>query len=248
VDYHYDDFTEDAYRRLIRLAKAHWEFIAFADFQKPGRVCLWRHDIDLSVHRAFRLAQIEAEEGVHSTYFVLLHGIFYNFFEKEIARLLRGIRDLGHELALHFEPDFYGDRESGTIPLVDLLTFERQILETAFETRVCAFSWHNPTLGEPRMASDQDVVAGMVNAYGRGIRERFSYCSDSNGYWRFRRLTEVLEAGADEKLHVLTHPGWWTPAPMSPGKRVARCIEGRAAWQERVYQRMLQQAGREHVQ
>ena len=247
MDYHFEDFTEDEYRRLIRLAKVNWEDITFGDYQKPGRVCLWRHDIDFSVHRAYRLAQIEADEGVRSTYFILLHGIFYNVLEKEIARLIFAIRDLGHELGLHFEPSFYGDRLRGHNALSDLLTYERQILETTFGAKIRAFSWHNPTVDDYLMTDDQDVIGGMINAYGRYIRERYCYCSDSNGYWRFRRLREVLEAGAEERLHILTHPEWWTPEPMSPSDRVARCINGRTAWQYRVYQRLLEQTGRENV-
>ncbi len=248
MNYHFEDFTEDEYRKLIRLAKVKWEFMPFANYQKPGRVCLWRHDIDFSVHRAYRLAQIEADEGVLATYFVLLHGIFYNVLEKEIARLIFAIRDLGHDVGLHFEPSFYGERLRDDNELIYLLTFERQILATVFEAEVRAFSWHNPTMGDSLMAIDQDVIGGMINAYGRYIREHYSYCSDSNGYWRFRRLRDVLEAGTEEKLHILTHPGWWTPEPMSPSDRVSRCVNGRAAWQQRIYQRMLAEAGRENVQ
>ena len=54
------------------------------------------------------------------------------------------------------------------------------------------------------------------------------YVSDSNGYWRFERLPEVLAAGAHERLHVLTHPEWWQEEAMSPRERILRCIAGRA--------------------
>ena len=69
----------------------------------------------------------------------------------------------------------------------------------------------------------------MVNAYGRGLRERFAYCSDSHGVWRHRRLHDVVEQATDERLHVLTHPEWWVPDPLPPRERVTRAIEGRAA-------------------
>jgi hypothetical protein len=87
----------------------------------------------------------------------------------------------------------------------------------------------------------------MVNAYGRYLRQHWGYCSDSMGIWRHRRLRDVLEAGEDERLHVLTHPEWWVPEPQSPRARVARAIEGRAARQHDRYDRLVEEMGRENV-
>ena len=70
---------------------------------------------------------------------------------------------------------------------------------------------------------------------------------ESNGFWRHRRLRDVLEAAEDERLHVLTHPVWWTPEPVSPRMRITRCIEGRAAKQHQWYDDLLAREGRENV-
>ena len=63
----------------------------------------------------------------------------------------------------------------------------------------------------------------MVNAYGAGLRERFAYCSDYRPR-RHRRLRDVLEEAADERLHVLTHPEQ-VPEPLPPRARHA-CDRG----------------------
>ena len=63
----------------------------------------------------------------------------------------------------------------------------------------------------------------------------------------FRRLRDVLEAAEDEKLQVLTHPGWWVSEPVSPRARIARCIEGRATKAALRYDRALAEMGRENV-
>ena len=42
---------------------------------------------------------------------------------------------------------------------------------------LCAFSLHNPVVAG--WSADDDEVAGMVNAAGARLRERFAYCSDS---------------------------------------------------------------------
>jgi hypothetical protein len=55
-----------------------------------------------------------------------------------------------------------------------------------------------------------------------------AYCSDSNGYWRFRRLYDVLNEKKDYRLQVLTHPEWWQEKPMPARQRFFRCVYGRA--------------------
>ena len=75
-----------------------------------GRHVLWRHDVDVSMHRAARLAEIEAERGVVATYFVNPRSVFYNLLEPEIEVLLRRIRSLGHEIGLHFDAGAYPPR------------------------------------------------------------------------------------------------------------------------------------------
>jgi hypothetical protein len=237
------DFTEAEYRRLLRLALRSYRPIAFPQFRsaEPGSL-LWRHDLDFSVHRALALARIEAEEGVHATYFLNLHSAFYNAFEAEIADRAGQIVALGHDLGVHFDPSFYAARGA---PPEEALAAERRLLESVFETAVLSFSLHNPETAGWR--DDRDEIAGMVNAYGASLRATFAYCSDSNGYWRFRRLRDVLEAAEDERLHVLTHPEWWVPEPMPPRARVARCIDGRAARQHERYDRVLAEMGRRNV-
>ena len=237
------DFTEAEYRRLLRLALASYRFIAFPEFRSAGPwSVVWRHDIDLSVHRARALARIEAEEGIRATYFLNLHSAFYNALETDVASRVREIVALGHDLGLHFDPTFYAGGATG---LEEALASERRLLESVFETAVSSFSLHNPETAGWR--DDRDEIAGLVNAYGASLRGSFAYCSDSNGYWRFRRLRDVLEAAEDERLHVLTHPEWWVPEPMLPRARVARCIEGRATRQHERYERALAEMGRRNV-
>lgn len=246
MNFYFEDFTESEYRNLLRLAKDSWEIIPFTDYKKNGRVCLWRHDVDFSMHRAYKLAQIEAEEGVRATYFVLLHSNFYNLLEDEIAKRLVKILEMGHVLGLHFDPQFYAKTTQDRDAILQQMEFEKQVLQQFFGVGVQTFSFHNPDSGSWTKVDKQEI-GGLINAYGQEIRENFSYCSDSNGYWRFRRLRDVLEAAADSKLQILTHPEMWTPEPMSPRDRVARCIQGRSARQNQWYDDTLSKAGRKNV-
>ena len=242
--YHYADFTEDRYREMLAMAKRRYRFEPFGTEEEAPHI-LWRHDVDFSVHRALRLAEIEAEEGVRATYFLFLHSELYNLLEADVFTVAMRILELGHWLGLHFDPQFYARDDAGG-DVEPSIERERRLLEELTGTPVGALSFHNPGVGGLEVP-DADRLAGIVNAYGRGIRERYSYVSDSNGYWRHRRLPEVLEAAEEERLHVLTHPEWWQPEPMPPRERVERCIEGRARAAGRWYDELLERMGRENV-
>lgn len=247
MNYHFEDFTETEYRELLRLTKKTWRFIAFPDFREQGRVCLWRHDIDVSIHRAHKLAQIEEAEGVKATYFIHLHSKFYNSMEDEVVELVSNILEMGHMLGVHFDPEFYSDRLMSSHDVLSCLNFERQILQRLFGTEPLAFSLHHPE-NSGNLDFNGDEIAGMIYAFGPFIRANYNYCSDSNGYWRFRRLKEVLESATDPRLHVLTHPEWWQEHPMAPGERILRAIDGHARRVKEWYERKLAETGRKNVE
>ena len=243
---HERDFTEEHYRELLRLAKRNYRFVAFTDeslLETGEKSILWRHDVDLSPHRARALARIEAEEGIRATYFVLLHSELYNGLEPEVVRIFAEIAALGHAIGLHFDPQIYGERGE----LHALLQMERHLLETTMAVPIEAFSWHDPYQGNWIESANAASIGGMVNAYSGAIRDRFSYLSDSHGVWRFRRLHDVLAEATEAHLQVLTHPEWWTPDSMAPRARVSRAIEGRAARNERFYDDSLDAIGRPNV-
>ena len=238
------DFTEDAYRELLRIARPRYVFRPFADALEMTSGILWRHDIDISVHRALALARIEREEDIRATYFVHLHSNFYNALETGIVTRLRQIVGLGHELGLHFDPQFAGSSPGDAEGLARDVSRERDLLRDAVGAPVVAVSFHDPDVAGFTDLHD-DRIAGLVNAYGSRLRRDFVYCSDSNGYWRFTPIRDVLTGGGHDRLHVLTHPEWWVPEPMSPRARVARAIDGRAANAGRRYDEALRALGRE---
>lgn len=240
--YHFSDFTEDGYREVLCSAKRNYAFEPFGT-DSEARHVLWRHDVDISMHRALRLAQIEADEGVRSTYFLLLRSEYYNLLEGPVLSRAREILSLGHWLGLHFDPSTFDPHSPDELERG--LTRERDFLADVLERPIEAFSFHNPTIHGFDFRMDE--IAGMLNTYGRGIDARYTYISDSNGYWRHRRLPEVLDAREEHRLHVLTHPEWWQAEAMSPSRRLARAIEGRAANSRRAWDELLQRWGRENV-
>ena len=122
---------------------------------------------------------------------------------------------------------------------------EKSMMEDLFGTSVNMFSFHNPEEGNWISCTD-DEIGGMVNSYGSFLKENYEYISDSNGYWRFERLTDFLDR-KHESIQMLLHPGWWTPTVMSPYDRIRSCLDEQRDSVLAEYEQALKVAGRINV-
>jgi hypothetical protein len=254
------DFTIASYTDLLDLAKQHFKFIGYDEITEDERFILWRHDIDCSPNRALQLAKIESQKKIKATYFVWLHSPMYHFFEKEVVDILNCIIGCGHEIGLHFDPGFYGVLNEENIE--KKIEWECEILESTLKRAIFVFSLHNPNpetlhyndftiheLAERFPHYFKNTIAARMNTYGAYFRDHICYCSDSNGYWRFQHLKDLLLSTPDQvpRLQVLTHPEWWTEDALSPRKRILRCINGRARKTIENYDKALAGMNRENV-
>ena len=89
------------YRDLLEEAKAGgYRFAFFEGAPQKGDLIL-RHDVDLSLDAALRMAELEAEAGAQATYFLMTGSVFYNLSSSEGERALERLRELGHRIGLH---------------------------------------------------------------------------------------------------------------------------------------------------
>jgi methionyl-tRNA formyltransferase len=238
-------FTETAFRHLlVALREGRYRFARYGE-RPEGRHVLWRHDVDFSMHRAAKLAAIEAEEGAIATYFVNARSSFYNLLEPKVLGLCRSLREMGHDIGLHFDAGAYGTDYWQRSTLEAAVSREQRLLESILDMPIRSLSWHNPDMSN-LLEFDDETIAGLQNAYAGSLKRDYTYCSDSNGYWRFQPMADVIAKGS-ERLHLLTHPAWWTPDAMSPSERIDRAILGRARATRRDYDALLKAAGRKNV-
>ncbi len=175
-------------------------------FEQSKSTCFLRHDIDFSPLNALRMAELEHELGVQSTFTVLLSGQFYNPFEKENRKLSKQILSFGHEIGLHFDASVYEIKTEAM--LLNHLAKEASALENLLEKKISMFSFHNTT--EFSMSCREFKYCGLINAYSDFFQDKVEYTSDSNGYWRFRSWIELLQE-KHKVIQILTHPSWWLP-------------------------------------
>lgn len=241
----WEQFTEAGFRKiLLCLKEMNYRFATYENIDEDRHV-IWRHDVDFSMHRAIKLAHIESTEKIQATYFVNPHSEFYNLLEPETSQILQELLLLGHKVGLHFDSSAWPIASWTEVTLNEALGKEKALLEVIAQTPIHSVSWHNPDQSN-LLEFDADTIAGMKNAYAARLRRDYAYCSDSNGYWRFRSMIDVIKDG-HQRLHLLTHPEWWTPNAMSPSARVDRAIQGRASALRRRYDAFLEKAGRKNV-
>lgn len=238
--YHFSDFTITNYRDVLTEAKVSYVFRDFFNYSLNEDFIILRHDVDYSVHRALKLAEIEASLGIKATYFLLPHCEFYNLFEKDIFDRVKKIIELGHDIGLHFDSHFFGINNESA--LLEKLWFEKKLLESLFETEVKSFCFH--ITNTFTLACDKQEYASMVNAFSSFFQKEIGYCSDSNGYWRFKRLKDLITEHTYRHLQINIHPGWWQDEVMSPQKRIEHCINGRAQRTKERYLKTLQNTNR----
>lgn len=103
------EFTFENIKKQYQLAlDGGYEFLTCEEYvlrkNNLGQATLVnRVDIDFSCKKAEQLLNIFTELGVKATFFVRLHAPEYNPFSFENYRILKAIRDKGHEIGYHSE-------------------------------------------------------------------------------------------------------------------------------------------------
>lgn len=215
VKYHFKDFTHHHYRQLIQLSKDKYIDRLYHNFNKEENFVIWRHDIDISVDAALATAKIEFEEGIQTTYFIHPHNEFYNLLEKETSDKIFKIKELGHEIGLHFDSHYYSIKNEDQ--LIEKLELEKTFIERLFNLKLKVFSFHNTN--DFVMSCEKWQYADLINTYAEYFKKEIEYCSDSWGRWRFKRMEDVINE-QHPRLHLLTHSEWWTEKVMSPIEKV----------------------------
>jgi hypothetical protein len=106
------DFTFTAYQRYLEIIKSQYSFIPtfseiFSTSSLPVSYCMIRHDVDRKPLNALKMAELEKEMGLRTTYYFRTKA---NTFKPAI---IRAIADMGHEVGYHYEnlSDTNGDIE-----------------------------------------------------------------------------------------------------------------------------------------
>ena len=199
-------FSKAGYTNVLQNAQNNgYSFICFGekdDLADDRKYCLMRHDIDTSLKCALEMAEIEFANNIRSTYFFMLRSPAYNLFGRYAHMVLDRIKNMGHEIALHF------DAEHPAITGKELVTAveaEVQTLSGLAEQAIHAVSFHQPS--EKILKGDTNIP-GIINTYHKEHMKGWHYTSDSNRVWKEYNALTVFENDFN-KIQILVHPIWW---------------------------------------
>jgi hypothetical protein len=191
-------FDLQHYREILESAQAGgYRFARFGEVPEPGDLFL-RHDIDLSLDAALRMAELEAALGVQATYLLMTESVFYNLASTEGVAAIGRLRELGHPVGLH-------------------AVHPNVVLDERFDSIV---SWHNP---RPEYMGDD--IPAAVNVYGKRYFSPLTYRSDSNQRWRSGCPDEELRAGGFPWLQILVHPAIWVYDGSTMGQTMRSMVQ-----------------------
>jgi len=167
----------------------------------PDRCLILRHDIEYCIDCALHMARAEHKVGLRSSYFVLLHSVFYNPFTPPNTDKLLAIADMGHEIGLHYETYYY--ENLGRSPLEGICD-DAEYLQKALKIEIRSISQHRPA----RSSVVEELKKRYIDAYSASLIYDMYYISDSGCKWRKDSLYDSL--GKVDQIHALIHPDYWT--------------------------------------
>jgi len=230
------DFSYGYFSRILQTIKSNFELHLLSEASgvlnttgKPKLIL--RHDVDVSLKRALKMAEIENEFGIGATYMVTTNLPLYCVDDRTSGDMLRQFIALGHEVGLHF--DLAADERNSNC---EISVIETKIcsackqLEKITGLPVRSISFHRPML--PFLRGPL-VVCERINAYAQELMVR--YLSDSKGCWREGEPLPTLSRPDKPLLQLLIHPIWWGEEHMLPEDRLQEFFDTETQGQSPQY-------------
>lgn len=208
-------FTYEEYRYILNQVGDKYSMTDYTGalltiLTTDSNIAVLRHDVDVELSKAIKLAEIENELGLVSTFFIMVTSDAYNICSKESRKTINKLIDLGHNLGLHFDPTVYTDSPEHDLELCAYR--EKRILEDQFDVEINVLSYHchYKLLGQIKFETD------MINVSEEPFMTQFKYFADSYGCWRFGHPLRNEYFTEGRSLHLSFHPEWWNDVEISP--------------------------------
>ena len=216
------EFTYNAYKNMLSELMYHgYKITNYEDCDRYIKCAILRHDIDTSIEKAVRLAVIEHDMDIKSTYFVLISSKLYNPFSRVERESLKYIKSLGHDIGLHFDELSYSDEfydKNGGIE--NIIKKECGMLECALQSEIKSVSMHRPSAKTLKASYEFD---GLINSYSDKFFKQYKYLSDSRRNWR-EDVLGIIRSETFDKLHILAHAFWYNEDDISIEKSIGDFI------------------------
>lgn len=204
------EFSYASYKKMICMLKDNsYEICSYHNYKNAYKPVILRHDVDMSIEKALELAKLENDLGIKSTYFVLISSDFYNPNSRRTVYQLHKILNMGHEVGLHFDEAKYDQGDD----ILGCINKEIMLLSEILDYEIRTVSMHRPS--KKTLDANYMISSGkVVNSYATEFFRDFKYVSDSRRNWR-EDVLDLISNGTFDKLHILTHPIWYSEDVLS---------------------------------
>jgi hypothetical protein len=214
-----NSFSYLEYSHLIRNVADSGRHMDFREVNRetPSFIVL-RHDVEFSIDRAMRMAQLEWMLGINSSYFFQMRNDAYNLFSPRNIGIVRAMKQMGHSIGLHAHLGMLENYDE----LANDLVRDIEIMERMLKLPIDRYSYHRPSKA---VLSLKIKIDGLINAYDDlffehrdGDLEKVSikYLADSRHQWRYG-YPEKQTIANHPKIQLLIHPDEWTIAGYDTG-------------------------------
>ena len=204
--YIHKDINIESYIDLMKLLNDNeYATVKYNEIEMYDKYIIIRHDVDIDLNYAYKMALIEHQHSCKSTFFIMLHNPLYNTLTKDCILILKKILELGHSIGLHFDPTFYDIKTENE--LINKVKYEVNTFSYFLNNKVNYISFHQPL---PEYLNKdyfiKDIFESVYNSkYFTDIR----YISDSMGQWREESIIDLIRKNKTRKIQFLSHPALW---------------------------------------
>ncbi len=203
-------FSYEEYRHILNWIKKNYNIMDYTDVTDDTEsFAIIRHDVEFSPYRALKMAEIDNELGIKSSFFFQIRNNCYNSLSGDNIDIINKISNLGHYIGAHINTSNLSSNES----LKSFVKKDMFILSEFIDTNVDRFSFHRP---KSYQLKEYVKIDGYVNAYDEQFfhyfenkkpeKLRVGYFADSMHKWKYGYPTD----SSHKKIQVVLHPYSWS--------------------------------------
>ena len=222
------DFTLQKYRELCEAVLENYKPLTVRSYlvEKPtNKFVILRHDVDKKPESALKLAKLESELGIRSTYYFRM--------KKDVFKpdIIKKIAKMGHEVGYHYE---VLDKARGDLDKA-IKIFEEELKRFRKVCDVYTICMHGNPLtpwlnGDLWKKYDYRDFSILGEAYLSIDFNEIVYFSDTGRTWNSKynvkdfkssesikntdNLISLLNKRKFKRIYILTHPNRWSDNPV----------------------------------
>jgi hypothetical protein len=224
-----EEWTLEQYGDLLtHILSSSIPLVGLDEFARGASGVWLRHDVEIDLAAATRMAKCEAALGVRASYFLCAESPFIDSGSDEIRDCATDLLGMGHQVSLHV---FLGADKGPVMDRID------DIVQDLALPHPEAVTFHAPGLAAEVLA--QAPLGEMV--YGPLAAQACQYFSDSTGRWRWGHPRGAVAQGGSTQL--LTHPFWWVGDRLRVAQLCQRSIV-HGAFLPQLWAELLERGGR----